>query len=185
MELIFLAIMLLGVLYLLLMIFSGLGHVLDFGLDGLLEGTGIDALFGLDTADADEISGVGCSIIAAFLAGFGAVGLTGSLLNWSLPLIIIMALLFGVLVGRLGLRALRFVYAQQSTAVYSAQNLIGLSARITIDSPAGKTGEALIESGHILKYPVKEVSGVALKRGDTVEVVDVQGRFLHVKKKRV
>lgn len=185
MELLFLGIMLMGLLYLLLMIFSGMGQVADFGIDGVLESTGLDTLFGLDAGDAGEASGLGCSVIAAFLAGFGAVGLVGSLLNWSLLLIIVGAFVFGLLVGRLVVRTLRFVYNQQSTDVYSVQDLIGSSGHITINSGAGQTGEVLIESGQILKYPVKEVNGAELKRGDTVEVVAVQGRFLHVKKKRV
>ncbi|MBZ0298004.1 MAG: YqiJ family protein [Anaerolineae bacterium] len=187
MELLFLGIMLTGLLYLLLMIFSGIGEVADFGIDGALESTGLDAVFGLDldAGDTGEVSGLGCSVIAAFLAGFGVVGLVGSLLHWSLLLIILCAVAFGLLVGRLVVRILRFVYSQQSTEVYSAQDLVGSSGRVTINSGAGQTGEVLIESGQILKYPIKEVSGAELKRGDTVEVVAVQGRFLHVKKKRV
>ena len=185
MELLFSGIMVLGLLYLLLMIFSGLGHVADFGIEGALEGTGIDMLLGLDTAEAGEVSGLGCSVIAAFLAGFGAVGLVGTLLNWSLLLIVLSAAAFGLLVGRMVVRILRFVYNQQSTDVTSVEELVGSSGRVTINSTAGQTSEVMIESGQILKYPIKEVNGAELKRGDTVEVVAVQGRFLHVKKKRV
>jgi membrane protein implicated in regulation of membrane protease activity len=184
MAFVFGALMLLGVLYLLLMIFSGLGHAIDMDVDGALDKSGLSAVFGLDKTAADEASGLGCSVIAAFLAGFGAVGLTGTLLDWPLPLILIAALVVGVLLGRGVARALRFVYAQQSTAVYANEELIGQFARVTINSAAGKTGEALVEGDHILKFPIREVGGAELRRGDTVEIVDVQGRFLLVKKKR-
>ncbi len=185
MELIFLGIMLLGVFYLLLMIISGVGELGDFGVDHALDVTGLDTVFGLDTSEASEASGLGCSVIAAFLAGFGVVGLVGSLLNWSLLVVIVIAAAFGLLLGRMVMRVLRFVYAQQATDVSSVHDLIGSSGRVTIHSGPGKTGEVLIESGQILKYPIKEINGAELKRGDTVEVVDVQGSFLHVKKKRV
>lgn len=184
MELIFGAMLVGGLLYLLLMIVGGIGETLDVDIEGAVKGTGIDAVLGLDSPDSSEISGLGCSVIAAFMAGFGAVGLVGSLSGWPVLIMLGVALVFGLLMGRAVSAALRFVYAQQSTSVYSNDEMIGLSARVTINSAPGKTGEAIIESGQVLKYPVKEVSGAELKRGDTVQVVDVQGQVLLVKKKR-
>lgn len=175
-------IMLIGIAYLLMMILGGIGDA--FNMDGALESTGLDALFGLDSPDVGEVSGLGCSVIAAFLAGFGAVGLTGTLAGWNGVVILAAAVGFGYALGRGVSALLRYVRAQQSTSVYSNHDLVGSPARVTIDSPAGKTGEVLIEGEHILKYPVKEVNGAALKRGDIVDVVDIEGRFLQVKKKR-
>ena len=79
---------------------------------------------------------------------------------------------------------LRFVYNQQSTSVYSSSDLIGMSARVTIDSPAGKTGEAIVEHGEVRKYSIQEINGAALKRGDTVEILEADSHILKVKKKR-
>lgn len=184
MEIVFGGMMVVGLLYLLLMIFGGMSEALDFGVDGALESVGLDSVFGLAEVDAGEATGLGCSVLAAFLAGFGAVGLTGSVLNWSPLVLMALALLFGWLLARGVAVFMRFVFDQQSTEVYSIDTMIGKSARITIDSPAGKTGEAMIEDGQVLKYPVKEINGQALKRGDIVEVVDINGRFLQVKKKK-
>ncbi len=59
-----------------------------------------------------------------------------------------------------------------------------MSARVTIESAPGKTGEAMIESGaFVTRSAVKEVNGVALYRGDIVEVVNVESGLLYVKKK--
>lgn len=184
MEILFLIIMLVGLLYLLLMIFGGAVTVIDIDIDSALESTGLDTVFGLDSAGGGEASGLGCGVIAAFLAGFGAVGLTGSIGGWNPLAMLVAAVLFGWLLGRAIVALLRFVYAQQSTDVFRSETLIGQSARVTIDSPAGKIGEAMVEEGEIRKYPIKEMSGLALQRGDTVEIVDINGRFLRVKKKR-
>ena len=182
MAVLFGIIMLVGVAYLLLMILGGLGDA--FNMDGALESTGLDALFGVDSPEVGEVSGLGCSAIAAFLAGFGAVGLTGVLAGWNMIVIVAVSIAFGYGLGRGVVALLRYVRAQQSTTVFSNRDLLGMPARVTIDSPAGKTGEVLIEGEQILKYPVKEVNGAALKRGDFVEIVDIEGRFLLVKKKR-
>ena len=182
MEWIFGGLMVFGLLYLLLMIF---GSALELGdMDGLMESTGMDSVFGLDTPAAGEISGLGCSVIAAFLAGFGAVGLAGTLAGWSLVVSLIGAVLIGLVFGRVVVQALLFVYRQQTESVGSIDRLIGESARVTIDSAPGKTGEAIIESGEITKYPIREINDAELRRGDTVEIVNVQGRVLQVKKKR-
>lgn len=181
MAVIFGVIMLIGIGYLLLMILGGVGDA--FNMDGALESTGLDALFGVDSPDVGEVSGLGCSAIAAFLAGFGAVGLTGTLAGWNIFVIAAVSIGFGYGLGRGVAALLRYVRAQQSTRIFSSEDLLGMPARVTIDSPAGKTGEALIEGEQILKYPIKEVTGAALKRGDIVEVVNIEGRFLQVKKK--
>ncbi len=183
MELLFLAIMVAGLAYLLLMIFGSAGEVFDF--DGVLESLGIDALFGMDVGPEGDASGIGCGVIAAFLTGFGAVGLTGSVSDWNPFLMLAGAVVFGWVLGQIMLRVLRFVYAQQSSAVFNNEDLIGSSARVTINSGAGKTGEAMVELGEIRKYPIKEVNDAALQRGDVVEIININGRFLEVKKKRV
>ncbi|MEQ8674020.1 MAG: hypothetical protein RLP44_24735 [Aggregatilineales bacterium] len=183
MEIIFGGIMLVGVLYLLLMIFGGIGDAFDFGVDGALESVGLDGVFGLGGADVGDASGLGCSVLAAFLAGFGAMGLTGVSAGWSLPIMIALALVVGWGMARVVVVVMRYVLAQQSTEIYTIESTIGKSARVTIDSPAGKTGEVMIEDAHVMKYPVQEIDGRALKRGDLVEVVDISGRFLRVKKK--
>lgn len=181
MEIIFGGIMLAGLAYLVLMIIGGFGDGPDLGIEGALDATGMDAIFGVES----DIAGLGCSVLATFMAGLGAVGLTGTLSGWNPLAILLGAVVGGWLLARLAAVVLRFVYRQQSAPVtFSDQDLIGQSARVTIDSAPNTTGEVLIEADTILKYPVQEITGAALKRGDLVDIVDVSGRYLRVKKKR-
>lgn len=183
MTIFFGAILIFGMLYLLLMIFGGMGDALDFGVDGALDGTGVDVIFGIDSVEADAGDGnLGCNVIAAFLAGFGAVGLTGSLMGWNPVAITVVALASGWIFGRVVAIFLRYVYRQQYTDAFTIEDLIGETGRITIESAAGKTGEVIIEKGQIYKYPVKEINGEALHRGDNVLVISVDGRYLNVKR---
>ena len=71
MELIFGLVLLIGVGFLLLTIF---GNAVD--IDGAFESVGLDALPGLDGGEAGSL---GLNVIASFLAGFGGVGLAGTL----------------------------------------------------------------------------------------------------------
>ncbi len=170
MEYLFGGIMLAGLVYLVLMI-VGLGDSLDFEVSGFL---------GIENPDAE---GIGCGAIAAFMAGFGALGLTGTLMGWNPIGTLLTAVLIGLIIARISMSLLRFVYRQQSKPItFSAHDLVGKVAHATIDSAPGTTGEVLVEAGELHKYPVKEVDGAALKRGDQVLVVDIEGRFLRVKK---
>lgn len=54
MEIIFGLIMLVGLAYLLLMIVGGGGESLDLGMDGVLEGSPLGGLFGLESPDAGD-----------------------------------------------------------------------------------------------------------------------------------
>jgi membrane-bound ClpP family serine protease len=184
MEFIYIASLVFGVGYLLLIILGGLEESLDFGVDGAMASSGVDGFFGLDL-EAGEATGLGCSVIAAFLAGFGAVGLTLVQTGAGTILSLAASVALGYLLARGVGSVMKYVIAQQHTESFSAQSLIGSSARVTINSGPGETGEVIIEEGQTLKYPVKEIGGAALQRGDIVEIVDVVDRFLHVKKKRV
>ncbi|MFO7322079.1 MAG: hypothetical protein DIU68_010130 [Chloroflexota bacterium] len=139
---------------------------------------------GPDLEVADDAGKFGCTIIAAFLAAFGAVGLLGTLSNWGLPLTLGASVVFGLVIGRIIMAVLAYVVRQQSTERHRIDDLIGVSARVTIDTPAGATGEAMVETAYVSKYPVRDVTNSPLSRGDYVEVVDVRDGTLYVKKKR-
>jgi membrane-bound ClpP family serine protease len=157
------------------------GDIFDLDADSAMEAVGLDAVFGLDSA-----SGFGCAILAAFMAGFGSLGLAGTMSGWSLPVILLAAVAAGYIFGRLTLMAFKFLKAQQSAPhKETMDDLIGKSARVTLEAETGKTGEVMIEEGEVGRYHVKEIGGMELLRGDVVEIVDVQGRYLHVKKKRL
>ena len=169
---IFGAITLAGVIYFAFSILFGGDH-------GLGDALNLDAI-GLGDADG----GFGCMIIAAFMSVFGVIGLLGTLSGWNLLMTLVAAAAIGVLMGRLVKAFLRLIMAQQ-TASISPEDLIGMVARVTIDTPAGKTGEAIMDSAHVTKFPVRETSGAALNRGDQVEVVDTNNGILYVKRKHV
>jgi membrane protein implicated in regulation of membrane protease activity len=179
MEWIYGAFLLLGVGYLLLTIVGGLVEGVDTGVDSVLDAVGLDIVLGLDGAEA---AGLGCSVLAAFAAAFGAVGLVSTLSGWSLILSLLVALAVGMVIARLSSAALRYVYAGQHSEVSSIQQIIGATARVTIDTPSGMTGEIMVEKGEIARYAVKEINGEALRRGDLVEIVSVEGNQLRVRK---
>jgi hypothetical protein len=138
-----------------------------------------------DLSDGMGDSEFGLMLAAAFAAGFGAFGLLGTLSGWSLPVTLLTAAVFGYALGKFAMWLLRAVMRQQTTnSIPTRHALVGLSGRATIDSAAGKIGEAMLEGGaHVTRSAVKEVNGAALKRGDLVQVVSVESGLLYVKKK--
>lgn len=135
-----------------------------------------------DGVSDGEFSGL---LLAAFAAGFGAFGLLGTLSQWPLWVTIAAAGGFGYGLGKFGLTILKAVLRQQTQdSIQSVEELVGLSGRVTIDTPAGKTGEVILDGAqHITRSAAKEVSGAELKRGDTVQVVRAESGLLYVKKK--
>lgn len=163
-----------SVIYFLVSLFFGgdlLGEV-DLGID-----------LGIDLGDigGGDDGTFGCTIIAAFAAGFGVVGWLGSLQDWNLLTTLLFAGVFGLVMGRVVASLLRFVMSQQSEGI-GPQNLLGLQARILIDIPAGRTGEAIIDDVSVEKYAVRAVDDRPLSRGDRVTVVDVSDGVLVVQK---
>lgn len=170
-EIFFGGIMVVGLAYLILMI---------FGLADNLEFIDVDGVLGLEGGAFD---GFGCALIATFFAFFGAFGLTGTLMNWNPLGNLLMATALGFLLSRVALGGLRLLKRQQSAPIASAvTDLIGKVGQVTIASAAGKTGEVLIEAETLHKYPIREIDGSALQRGDRVVVLSVEGRYLQVRK---
>jgi membrane protein implicated in regulation of membrane protease activity len=201
-----------GLAYLFLVIFGGLGEMFD--LDGALDNVGIHQLFGIDVVDVgevlesieavDDISGIadsfnavdvtesfdasadvqglGCMALAAFMAMFGGVGVVGILGERPLWIILLVGVAISYGVARIVVEVLKYVQRQQGNEAFSTQDFIGKPARVTINSASGKTGEVMVEADRRLKYPVKEINGVALSRGDTVTIVGIDGRYLKVEK---
>ncbi len=197
-----------GLLYLLSVIFGGVGEIFDFGLDGALDNAGLGWLFGIEgamdalngaddpgsiidaldgaddvaTSASADVQGVGCMTIASFMAVFGSIGLAGVLSGRSLWLILLVGAVISYAVARLVTELLKYIYRQQDNTAYSKQDLVGKTARATINSAEGKTGEVMVELGGLLKFPVREVNRAALSRGDEVLIVGIDGRYLQVQK---
>jgi hypothetical protein len=77
---------------------------------------------------------------------------------------------------------MRFVLRQQSNDLLTPDRLIGTTARITVNTPAGRIGEALVESEERIKYPAKNVVNEPLNKGDIVVIEEVRAGRLYVRK---
>lgn len=135
-----------------------------------------------DGVGDSEFSGL---LISSFAAGFGAFGLLGTLSQWPTWVTILAAIGFGYGLGKFGTTILKAVLGQQTEgSITPVDELVGLSGRVTIDTPAGKVSEIILDSAqHVTRSAAKEVSGSALKRGDVVQVVRAESGLLYVKKK--
>lgn len=167
-----------GVVYIFaILLLGGLGDV-DLGVDA-------DVDFGSDAdvsgGDGDAV-GISLNVIAAFCVGVGAMGLVASLNDWSVLLTALSSVLFGALLGRFFQVALRFVLRQQHNGLLTEDRLVGAPGRVTVDTPAGRFGEALIDAEERIKYPVKHFAGESLEKGDAIVVMDVDGGRLLVRK---
>lgn len=178
-----------GVVYILAILFLG-GLVGDAGLDIDADFGGVDADIGADfSADIDgggsegEVVGISLNVIAAFCVGLGAIGLVASLNDWSVYLTFLSSTLFGLFLGRFFQKMLQFVLRQQHSGLIKTASLVGVQARVTVNTPAGKLGEGLLEEPERMKYPIKHILDEPLQKGDIVIVIEVQSGRLLVRKK--
>ncbi len=182
-EVLFSAMLALGTVYILAtLLLGGVGDVdaeidadFDFGTDADVDVSG-------DGGDTDEALGISINVLAAFSVGVGAMGLVASLNDWSVLLTVLSSLLFGLLLGRFFQVSMGWLLRQQGGDVQSAVSLIGLKARVTVDTPAGSLGEALIEEPERMKYTIQHLQDAPLNKGDTVQVVEVEGSRLKVRR---
>lgn len=177
MEWIFAGLLVAGLVWLVLMIAAGLGDL--FNIDGALETVGLTWLLGID---ADDASGMGCGVIAAFMAGTGAFGLAGLGAGLAPLVTLIAALVFGFALARLIALVLRGVLRGQRRVTFAVTDLIGQRARITVGGGGGALAEALVEAETLLKYPARTADDAPLVHGDQVIIVGVEGGVLLVEK---
>ncbi len=184
---IFGAILAFGVVFMLISIFlGGVGDAdagaadVDFGADVDI---GADADVGADGGDSQAV-GISLNVIAIFCVGFGAMGLAGSLAEWPMLLVLLLSVLFGLLLGRGFQVFMRFLLRREPDALHSADTLIGKRARITVDTPAGKLGEALIIDGERIKYAVRHIEDAEpLEKGAIVSIVGINNGRLTVRRR--
>jgi membrane protein implicated in regulation of membrane protease activity len=191
-EVLFSALLAVGTVYILaILLLGGIGDAVgevgaidadidtDFDIDG-----DADVDFDADAASDAESEAVGISlnVLAAFSVGVGAMGLVASLNDWSVLLTVLASLLFGLLLGRFFQVVMTWILRQQGGDVRSAVSLVGLRARVTVDTPAGSLGEALIEEPERMKYTIEHLQDEPLEKGETVQVVEVEGSRLKVRR---
>lgn len=167
------------------MVFEGIGDTagdLLGGLDSLLEGIGVDLI--PDTfLETKSSRGLGCSSMASFLAGFGAVGTGMTLMGANPWFALVFSLVGGVSVGFVYFLAMGYLLRQQSTTTLTESDFIGQSGHSTISVPAGAIGQVqLTVNGEVKSYPFREISDQPLVQGDLVGVVELKGSLLICKK---
>ncbi len=180
------SIMLFGVGYLLLTLIMGeiaeFGGGLLEGLDGILEGFGIDIFPESVSASGAEGKGISCGLIAAFLAGFGVTGVISSIAGLGVLASIALSLLSGILAGGLYFGLAFLLIGQEASTFSRNQDLIGQQARMTTNTAAGEMGEAMLEvRGTRKKYAVLGLDESPLQRGDVVEIERIEGATLYVR----
>lgn len=182
-DVLFSAMLALGTVYILATLL--LGGVADAGdIDADLDfGTDADVDFDVDSGDAEsDAVGISLNVLAAFAVGVGAMGLVASLNDWSVLLTLLASVMFGLLLGRFFQVSMGWLLRQQGGDVRSSVSLVGLRARVTVDTPAGSLGEALIEEPERMKYTIQHLQDAPLNKGDTVQVVEVEGSRLKVRR---
>lgn len=154
------------------------------GFDNFLEGIGIDLIpDNLELGEGESHKGIGCGSIAAFITGFGAAGLAATFFKLAAVWTVLAALGFGIVTGGIYVGVMTFVIRQQANSLIRVTDFIGLRGRMTIDCPAGQVGQvAVTVRGELKNYPAIEEGGLALNRGDQIEVVNLEGGRLYVKK---
>jgi membrane protein implicated in regulation of membrane protease activity len=150
--------------------------------DGLLEGLDINII--PDSWFSGSESGPGSvSVLAAFLAGFGGFGLLATLggksVLASIGLGLISGLILAVVLGSL----LKFLHKQQATSVVSDKDFLGLSVQVIANVKPGEIGQGIVDvKNQRLTRGIREIKDKAMSRNDRIEVIEVRGGVLFVKK---
>ena len=159
-----------GAYIILVMLLGGSG---DIDLD-------IDASADVDASG--EAVGLSLNVLAAFAVGVGTVGFLASLSDWSWFLTLLSSLLFGAILGRILQVLLNFVMRNQGGDVIKEIDLLGVEVRVTVDIPAGKIGEGMIEEPERMKYAIRNIDDEPLNKGDIARVIDIKDGRLFVRK---
>lgn len=122
-------------------------------------------------------------LFAAFLVGFGAVGLGVAWLGGSFLLGIVLATVFGFLVGGVYVVVVTLLDESELDPVVSEPALIGLTAHVIGETPPGAVGEGvLVVQGQRHRFPIRELNGESLQPEDLVTVVRLEEGALYVRK---
>lgn len=160
MTLVFLALALVGLLFLVLSMFGG--HDVDHGADA--GGPGLLSLRGF----------------AVFLTTFGAVGAVVSL---SLParsgrtlIASVLGVASGIAMGGIYLLAMRLVHSQQASSLVEDRELLGAEAHVTVTIPDNGLGEVSCRiAGQTVRRMARAQGRASIPEGTKVRITDVYG----------
>ncbi len=162
MTLVFLMLGLVGVLFLVVSMFSG--HDLDVGAE----------------VHAGAPGFLSARALGVFLTGFGAVGAVAALY---LParggkglIASALGLASGVVLGGIYMVAMRMIQSQEASSLVGDQELVGVEGRLTVAIPENGVGEVTCPiGGQTTRRMARAAGSQALPEGARVRIKDVYG----------
>lgn len=173
-EIFYLILLIVGVLYAIFAFLAGMDFDLPFDLPGM------DAVGDAPLASISPIS------IAAFITAFGAIGIITSRAMGLPPLTSVIAAVVGAILVALGAHAIFFYVfvAPQASSAVKQSDLIGITAEVTAPIPATSVGEiTYVAMGSRQSAQARSITGQAIARGSTVVVESITGTVLNVRPK--
>ncbi|MCI0711301.1 MAG: hypothetical protein L0154_14185 [Chloroflexi bacterium] len=167
----------LGFVYaVLLLVFQGIGDVMD-GVGDLLHifDGGMDVDVGGHDFDGDG-SGLSLLAVSAFVASFGAFGLT-SIGFGATPLgSFAIAALGGFVFGGLGQAFFVYILSPTTSAIVNQSRLTGLTAEVTTPVPENGVGQiSMVVQGSRINYSARAYDNQPLPRGTEVRIEKIIG----------
>jgi membrane protein implicated in regulation of membrane protease activity len=192
-QVFFLAIALLGAMFLLISFVMGevggffddvgdmVGDQLDFGGDG-----GGDVGHGGAEGGSEGPSPLSLRNLMAFLTAYGASGLITSSYGWSTLASSLFAILPGMALAFVAFKVMSALYGQQSSSVVEVAALVGRTALVELSLPSGGLGRVAINtaSGRS-SFLARAEDGVEIAAGDSVVIKSTVGGDLIVARVQV
>jgi membrane protein implicated in regulation of membrane protease activity len=173
-EIFYLFLLVVGVLYALFSLLAGMDFDLPFDIPGM------DGAADAGLAHISPIS------IAAFITAFGAIGIIATRgLGLDATTSIIYAVVGSILVALVAHAVFYFIFvAPQASSAVKQGDLIGLTAEVTAPIPATSVGEiTYVAMGSRQTAQARSTNGEAIPRGATVVVESITGTVLNVRRK--
>jgi membrane-bound ClpP family serine protease len=161
-----------GFLFLVVMLFSGLGdHELG----------GHDGAIGHVDAGQDGPGVFSARVMASFLTAFGVGGIVGRYYDLPHPAASAVGIVAGLVMAGAVYQFARLLYSQQASSSVQMTSLVGRSAEVSVAIPEGGVGQvALIASGERTEHVARGVDGRAIARGTEVVITALRGDSLVV-----
>jgi membrane protein implicated in regulation of membrane protease activity len=168
--LIYAAIGLFGLLFLLVMLFVGE----FFGGDHEVHADH-DAFHG-ETAEGGGPSIFSARIMASFLTAFGVGGVVARYYDLSHPASSGVGIVAGIVMATLVYQFARILYSQQASSEVRMSSLVGKTAEVTVGIPAGGVGQVTLASGgERTMHIARSAGGGAVAVGAEVKISALRG----------
>jgi membrane protein implicated in regulation of membrane protease activity len=167
--LIYAAIGMFGLLFLLVMLFLG-----DIGGDH--EISAHDLSVGHDDLGHGGPSMFSARIMASFLTAFGVGGVVARYYSLSYPASSIVGIVSGVVMSRAVYQFAKILYAQQASSLLPMAKLVGQSAEVSVAIPPDGVGQVTVTfGGERSDHIARSADGQAVPRGAEVTITGLRG----------